>query len=1071
VWAGVLFAAFVVYGSLVPLDFHPRPWVDAWGVFRSIPYLELSASHREDLVANLLLYIPITFLPAVALLRAARPSARIVISVAIGTLSVMLAIAVEFLQIYFPPRTVSVNDMVAQSIGGMLGILLALAALGRASTVWRGVTFGGLRALRATLYVYAVAYVVVSLLPYDFVLSQVEFSERLRATAAHWFLAPTTCTRVGLCAIKFGAEALATLPLGILLSMLRRPTVSQSLAAGAVLGLAIEGMQLLLVGGISQAASIATRATGMAAGVRLLPLCTRHNFELVQRQARTIIGFAALPYVTVLAFVNGLFGGPMLNFEAALQRLPSVHFIPFYYHYYVAESAAFLSVLQAAFAYLPIGIAVWAWREVEGNGEARGASSAALIAASLAAAVEMGKLFVSVLHPDPTNVLIAAAAAVLGWRCCIQLARWSTPLPVKSMTGRIDVGAVALQATPSRLLRVVGTMLAACVVVASLDYPNRGFVLLMWLIAYAAALVLRPRHFLGVIAALLPVLDLSPWSGRFFLDEFDLVVMTSLAIGFVVQPWPSSARPTVDGRLRLAVYGFLACYAVSVAIGLFPLSPLDANAFSNYFSHYNALRMAKGVAFGFALAFLVLRCLRSGVDVVRELTTGTAIGLALLVAVVLWERHAMVGVLDWTRDYRISGMFAGMHVGGGAVDAYLAMAVPVALLALGMSRGLVRSVAALIVVGAIYTVTVTYSRGAYIAVTAGLLVMAACALAQTRSADDRRRRLPTATVALTSIVLLAAAAFGGGYMNDRVGASQRDSVTRLEHWRDSLRLAGPAIVDRLFGIGVGRYPEEYFWHHLADSKLPTYRYEDDGRRTYLRLGGGALYMNQAVDVAPFTEYDVSVELRGRGATRGSVDIYVCNKWLLYSRDCQILRFAPDRSDGAWERHKAKLVSGATGGWAPWDAVAIRISLSNPAPGTDVDVGRVSVVDRGGKELLRNGDFSEGGDHWLFTTDEHLPWHAKNTAVHLRVEQGWLGLGLSLVLLAMVIRRLLPPLRQGDMRAGALTASLTGVLIVGMVDTVVDFPRLTLFLILIAAVALVAVSPSDAQRARPSQSRT
>ena len=33
----------------------------------------------------------------------------------------------------------------------------------------------------------------------------------------------------------------------------------------------------------------------------------------------------------------------------------------------------------------------------------------------------------------------------------------------------------------------------------------------------------------AIIPAALPVLDLAPWSGRFYLDEFDLLILVSLS--------------------------------------------------------------------------------------------------------------------------------------------------------------------------------------------------------------------------------------------------------------------------------------------------------------------------------------------------------------------------------------------------------------------------------------------------------------------------------------------------------------------------------------------------------------
>ena len=46
----LLWALFVAYGSLVPLDFRPRP--DAWQAFMNTPWLSLGVGSRADWVAN-----------------------------------------------------------------------------------------------------------------------------------------------------------------------------------------------------------------------------------------------------------------------------------------------------------------------------------------------------------------------------------------------------------------------------------------------------------------------------------------------------------------------------------------------------------------------------------------------------------------------------------------------------------------------------------------------------------------------------------------------------------------------------------------------------------------------------------------------------------------------------------------------------------------------------------------------------------------------------------------------------------------------------------------------------------
>ena len=51
-WLLLLYLSFVVYGSLVPLQYVDRPWDDAVQAFRNIPFLTLGIDSRADWVAN-----------------------------------------------------------------------------------------------------------------------------------------------------------------------------------------------------------------------------------------------------------------------------------------------------------------------------------------------------------------------------------------------------------------------------------------------------------------------------------------------------------------------------------------------------------------------------------------------------------------------------------------------------------------------------------------------------------------------------------------------------------------------------------------------------------------------------------------------------------------------------------------------------------------------------------------------------------------------------------------------------------------------------------------------------------
>ena len=62
IWFGYLF--FVVYGSLVPLDFKSMPIDKAWGIFQHLRLHNLDVSSRADWIANVVLGIPTGLLTA-----------------------------------------------------------------------------------------------------------------------------------------------------------------------------------------------------------------------------------------------------------------------------------------------------------------------------------------------------------------------------------------------------------------------------------------------------------------------------------------------------------------------------------------------------------------------------------------------------------------------------------------------------------------------------------------------------------------------------------------------------------------------------------------------------------------------------------------------------------------------------------------------------------------------------------------------------------------------------------------------------------------------------------------------
>jgi O-antigen ligase len=108
-------------------------------------------------------------------------------------------------------------------------------------------------------------------------------------------------------------------------------------------------------------------------------------------------------------------------------------------------------------------------------------------------------------------------------------------------------------------------------------------------------------------------------------------------------------------------------------------------------------------------------------------------------------------------------------------------------------------------------------------------------------------------------------------------------------------------------------------------------------------------------------------------------------------------------------------------------------------------------------------------HWFFSTDSHLAWHAKNLFIHVLFEQGWLGLAAFMVLLAITISALLRRMTH-DALALTVLVSFTAFLIVGVIDSLIDDPRLDFLFFWLLLIALITSGKPRLQRRHRPPSR-
>ena len=1110
-WLG--YVVFVIYGSLVPLQYKARSMDSAIEAFQKIPFLKLGIESRADWVANGVLYVPVGILTVLAL-RTLLPRLATLLALPIALVfCAALAVGVEFTQIFFPARTVSQNDVMAELIGSVIGLVLATRFSHWFAAVFHSLLQDSQRLLHLALDAYIVAYLAFALFPFDFLLSADEITNKANSNLWGWLLAGSS-NRASIVVLQLTAEVILTLPLGWWLARgireraSRRRTQRQlarrsqesispghsnhthshpprahfglAIVFGLALGLLLEIAQFFIASGTSQGLSVLTRLAGVVAGVTLSRYAIGWKLEDAARWIRRFGWMLLIPYLLALLEVNGWLSNRWQGFGYAQEQWGKVNFMPFYYHYYTTEAIALFSLAAVTMSYLPISIGAWAARR-----SPRVVAALALVTAGI---VETGKLFITGSHPDPTNLLIAAAAAWISASLLVFLATGKL-VPQQDSSGLAASGKPAQptrspsQTTENRPVAASWAILALCLVLVAgwlLWFPSLRLLVATVLAASCIAVWFQPRLIFAILPAALPVFDLAPWSGRFFLDEFDVLVVTSLAVAYVrtihapfAAPQFRLARANVKRPpTGLAITAVATLVVLSMAgsttLGLMPLTWPDANAFNNYFSHFNALRIAKGGLWALLLWRLSRRFVLAQIDVRRQFAWGMTAGLALTILWIVWERAVFPGLWTFNTDYRVTGAFSATHTGGAYIDCFIAAAIPfLIVLTLEQRHWLVKIAGLGLTLASTYALMVTYSRGGYLAYAVAVAVVLLALVLKSARKSARKLGQSMALLGLAvAMLVVALPVFMSDFMQSRLASAGADLDFRTAHWADSLAIRDPDVMTSLFGMGMGRFPEAKYWRSTLHPKVATYRLlsePKDGRNNaFLRLDAGeSIGLEQFVAIEPGQKYWLKFDVRPSHANI-NVTIPICEKWLLTSFQCVNPSIDLGLQKATWRSVELQ-VDTRDLAQQPWlMGRPVKLSLTHSTANSTLDFDNLHLLSENGAELLQNGDFTHGLDHWFFSMAGtlHAHWRTHNLFVSVLFDQGWFGLVAMVALLGLASVKAAKGAWRGDVLAAGSLAALCGFVVGGLFDTQIDAPRFLLLLLLLAWASIVPSAVSD-----------
>ncbi len=420
-WLAALgYTAFVIYGSLVPLKFHALPWDVAVARFEAIPFLKLGIGSRADWVANLLLFIPLTYLWMGAMTGGNGRLRNLFATLALIPAATALSIGIEFTQLFFPQRTVSQNDIFAETLGGFIGVL-AWWMTGKRFTDW-------LQAwqqdhARATLaerlaWAYLAGVVVYNVMPLDLTISLVEIFHKWRDGMVVLIPFGKLPHDPASAVYEIVTDALIWMPLALLwrLDGTRSAWRAWGMTLAAATGL--EFAQLFVFSRVSDVTDILTAALGGALGsVVGGRLAKREAHGGMPLQWEPWLPFAlAAGWMAVVLFVfwfpfdfrtDGAFIKDRLNF---VQR------VPFEVYYFGTEYRAITEVLRKTLFFAPLG-GLLAWGVVRQPWRWRAPlfALAMLVLVATPALIELGQVMLPEKIADTTDWLLAWFGGLAGY--------------------------------------------------------------------------------------------------------------------------------------------------------------------------------------------------------------------------------------------------------------------------------------------------------------------------------------------------------------------------------------------------------------------------------------------------------------------------------------------------------------------------------------------------------------------------------------------------------------------------------------------------------------------------------
>ena len=418
------FICFAVYASLIPFNARPLALGDAVDVFRAAMTRWPSRVSRPDVLANILLFVPIGFTLTGALLVDRSRHWRLVVAapMLVVLISIIASAGAEFVQTFTQDRLSTPVDVASQTVGCLIGIGAWMLA-GPALTDWvrRTLASAPNDRLPRVLAAYTLGWMFVNLAPFDITLDVGDLGRRVRSgeialLANYGPGAPSTRL-----VWDATAEILGALPLGVAGLIAFPPGKVRSRVMVVAIGLAIVMLTEIAQVFIRSHAAIVGDAVLGGVGVTLGVWIGSVGIQpgsVVPPSASPRPWSPAIAAMLLWCIVLGLYHWQPYDFSTdghlVRSKLARISMVPFAGYARGRWINALNDILTKVSLAAPLGvIAAFVFRRLT-TPSAVVVGLWTMLFLTIFAIVEFGQLFVTTRNPDPTDILTGTVAAVGG---------------------------------------------------------------------------------------------------------------------------------------------------------------------------------------------------------------------------------------------------------------------------------------------------------------------------------------------------------------------------------------------------------------------------------------------------------------------------------------------------------------------------------------------------------------------------------------------------------------------------------------------------------------------------------